>query len=326
VPFLVAVAAIAALVLSVQPAKLAHAIARFDPLYIPGIVALSLAYYALQGLRWHVLLRVEGVKISRGETLLLNMAGQSTGLLPLGELSRAVFVAEATGRALGRVTATITVQELMYSSILIAVAIPGALAVPAAGAGVLVAFLGTVTVILILTVESIFKRVRDGVTHVPLLRRFLPAIDELQRDTVDLLRRRPTYTTVWISALQAGIAITLFWLSARGLDPGALTWHTAAFVYAVIHVASALTFSPGGLGAFELGTAGLLVAVGLPYSVGAATAIVHRAADKGLGTVVGMGCYAVARRRWHFGRITLLGLRQDRAGRSGRSGAARSHR
>ena len=325
VPLLVGLAALVSLVLAVQPARLVEALRHLRVAWVPALVGLSLGYYVFQGLRWHVLLRLERVRIGVADTVLLNQAGQTTALLPLGELSRAVFVSKATGAPLGRVTATVTVQELTYSILLIAVAVPGAFHHRAAAVGVLCALVGVVTAFVILTVPSVFRRVHRQVRRVPGLRRFAPAIGQLQRDTRALLRRPRTYTSAWISLIQVGFAVTLMWAAIQALAPVGVPWHRVAFVYAVINVGSAISLSPGGLGAFELGTAGLLVSVGLDFPTAGAVALLHRLADKGVGLVVGGVCYAVARRRHDLGATSLLGMRQadaDGAGERGRTAAA----
>ena len=287
-PFCIGVAALVALVLAVNPRQFANAASRFEIRALPVVVALGLGYYVLQGVRWHYLLRAVGVRINRRDTVLLNMAGQSTGLLPFGELTRAVLVAEACDAELGGVIATITVQELIYTLIIIA------------------ALVGTALVFLILTVPALYRRVRGVVAHVPLLRRYLADIDELQRDTVVLLRRWDTLTWSILSVGGALMAITLFWLVVHSLAPGFLSWPEAAFVYAVSHVVGAITFSPGGLGSFEASAVGLLVAIGASVGLAAAAALLQRGADKGLATIVGMIAFLVARRRYRFRGLAAL--------------------
>jgi len=305
-PFCIGVAALVALVLAVNPRQFANAASRFEIRALPVVVALGLGYYVLQGVRWHYLLRAVGVRINRRDTVLLNMAGQSTGLLPFGELTRAVLVAEACDAELGGVIATITVQELIYTLIIIAAAIPGALQHHAAADGIISALVGTALVFLILTVPALYRRVRGVVAHVPLLRRYLADIDELQRDTVVLLRRWDTLTWSILSVGGALMAITLFWLVVHSLAPGFLSWPEAAFVYAVSHVVGAITFSPGGLGSFEASAVGLLVAIGASVGLAAAAALLQRGADKGLATIVGMIAFLVARRRYRFRGLAAL--------------------
>jgi glycosyltransferase 2 family protein len=300
VPFAVGVAAIVALVVLVNPRQMGTDAQRFSLIAVPFVIALSLSYYVLQGVRWHFLLRAVGVRIRLGDSVLLNVAGQAAGLLPLGELTRAVLVTEVSGAEFGAVVATITVQELIYTLLIIAAAVPGAFEHRAWAGAVLVALLFTASVFVILTVDRVFRVVRGLVRRVPVLRRLSDDIDELHRETVVLLRRADTYTWSVLSIFGVLIAVTLFWLVVHSIAPGLLSWPEAAFVYAVSHVAGAVSFIPGGLGAYEASIAGLVAASGTTLQVGATIAVLHRGADKGIATVAGMIAYLVARRRYRF--------------------------
>jgi uncharacterized membrane protein YbhN (UPF0104 family) len=294
------------LLIVVNPGAFARSVAGFRLWAIPGVIALSLTYYLLQGLRWYPLLRAVGVRLPLGRVLLLNLAGQATGLLPLGELTRAVLVSEASGAEFGSVVATITVQELLYTLIIIAAAVPGALGHRAAAGGIIAALLGTLLVLLILTVRSLFRRVIGIVRRIPGARRIVPQAEELQRDTVVLLRRWDTLWSTVLSVAGALVAISLFWLVVQAMRPGLVSWQDAAFVYAVSHVVGAISLSPGGLGGFEASAAGLLIAVGVDPGAAAAAALVPRAADKGLATLAGLVAFMIARRRYSFASRDLF--------------------
>jgi uncharacterized protein (TIRG00374 family) len=300
IPFAIGLAAIVALIVVINPRQFGTEARRFSLIAIPFAVVLSISYYLVQGVRWHFLLRAIRVRLPLGDTVLLNVAGQSTGLLPLGELTRAVLVAEVAPAEVGAVVATITVQELIYTVLMIAAAIPGSFEHRAWGGAVVAALVFTVAVFAMLTVPRLYRMVRSVVRHVPLVRRFGADIDELQRQTVGLLRRPDTYTWSVLSAFGVLIAITLFWLVVHSIQPDLLTWPEAAFVYAVSHIAGAVSFLPGGLGAYEASIAGLLVASGTSIQVGATIAVLHRTADKGIATLVGMLAYLIARRRFRF--------------------------
>jgi uncharacterized protein (TIRG00374 family) len=313
VPSLVGVVALVALVTAVNPSAFAHALEHARLILFIPIVVVSLAYYFLQGVRWHQLLRAVGARLRWQDTVLLNYAGQATALLPLGELTRAVLVSEAGGLEFGGVVATVTVQELIYTMVLILLAAPGLLALQHAFAGVVVALALTLGIFLSLTWCPAYSWLRRGVAHTPLVRRFLYDVDRLHNDTVRLMRHRDTLTGTWISALQAAGTITAFWLVAQALAPGQLNWRDAAFVYAVSNLAGALSLIPGGIGAYEASVVGLLVGVGMNPGTAAAVAIVQRVADKGLATALGFAAYAAARRRLHVSGLGTLPLRQSRA-------------
>jgi uncharacterized protein (TIRG00374 family) len=310
VPSLIGVVVVVALILGIDPASFRGAIGHFQLSLLAPIVVVSMGYYFLQGLRWHQLLRDVGVRLRWQDTVLLNYAGQATALLPLGELTRAVLAAEAGGVAFGAVVATVTVQELIYTVVLIAFAVPGLLALQHAFAGVVVALLLTIAVFVSLTWCPAYRWLRLAVSHTPLIRRFVRDVDRLHNDTVLLVHRRGTLTGSWISALQAAGTISVFWMVAQALAPGQLSWRDAAFVYAVSNLAGALSLIPGGIGAYEASVVGLLVGVGLNPGAAAAVALVQRVADKGLATLLGFSAYAIARRRLRVSGLGTLPRRQ----------------
>lgn len=316
VPSLIGVVAVVALVLGIDPTAFRKAVTHFDLALLAPIVAVSLAYYFLQGLRWHQLLRDIGVPLRWQDTVLINYAGQATALLPLGELTRAVLASEATGTEFGSIVATVTVQELVYTMVLIAFGVPGLLALPHAAAGVAVALALTVFIFVALTWCPAYRWLRLGVAHTPLLRRFVYDVDRLHNDVKVLMHRRDTLTGSWISALQAAGTITAFWMVAQALAPGQLSWRDAAFVYAISNIAGALSLIPGGIGAYEASVVGLLVGVGLNPGAAAAVALVQRLADKGLATTLGFAAYAAARRRLRVSGLGTLPKRQPAAVRA----------
>jgi len=304
----IGLAAIGALIVAASPSRLGFAISRFRIAYIPAVVALSVGFYLLQGVRWHYLLRGIGIRVGMLDTLLLNQTGQASALLPLGEMTRAIMLARAANQHLGAVVATITVQELIYAGVLLIAAIPGALQFHALATPVIMAFVATVAIFVVLIVEPVFHQVLKLVARVPLLREARAGIEELRTDTLVLLQRPATYYWSWLDFTRATMGICLFWLVLQSIAPGSISWAQAAFVYAVAQIVSAISFSPGGLGALEAGTVGLLVAVGLPFSIATAGAILQRLADKGLETVLGLGLFVYARKRYHFEGESLLQL------------------
>ena len=308
-------AAVVALVLAVDPRAFGTAIEHLQFALLPAIVAVSISYYVVQGIRWHFLLVEVGIRLRLREVVLITLAGQATALLPLGELTRAVLVTQVSGAEFGAAVATETVQELIYTLLLILFAIPGLVAVPNA-LGAVVAIVVFITAIFAAMIWCpLYRRLRWLVARTPLLRRLLHQVDELHNDLVLLARKPATFTWSWLSALQAASMITALWLVAEAVAPGQLSWQNAALVFAVSNVAGLLSLIPGGIGAYEGSIIGLLVGFGINPGVAAAIAVVQRLADKGIATVVGFTSYAVARRTLPISGLGTLTVQQPRQAR-----------
>lgn len=305
VPALVSLAILGLLVEYVHPEQLGGALSRFHLAYLPAVLALSLAYYLLKGYQWHLFLKP--LKLDHGamETVLIYLAGQPTAILPLGELSRAFILRQHAKVNLGEVSATVVVQELLYPIGLIAAAVPGAGRFPGAQAAVVVALLGILGISTILLWPRAFNLVMRFAVRVPLVRRYSADLMSLHRDVIFIARRPATLGPVLLGPVAAVIAIAMFYFTVRsvGVELGV---YQAAFVYAVAHLAGGVSLLPGGIGAYEGSMTFLLVAFGVAVPVAAAIAILNRAFDRLLVTVVGTIVFVAIRRPLNLRGITLL--------------------
>jgi uncharacterized protein (TIRG00374 family) len=297
IPPAIGLAAVIALVLAFDPASFARAIEHFNPVVLPAIIGVSIAYFIVQGVRWHFLLVDVGVRMRMRDVVLLTLAGQSTALLPLGEVTRSILVSQVSRAPFGAVVAAETVQELLYTVILILFAVPGLVVLPNALGGIIVILLFIALILVGMTWCPLYRYLRWFVKHTPLLKKLIAQVDELHNDLVMLLRRPGTIGWSWLSALQAAAAITVLWLVAAAIEPGALSWKSAALVFAVSNVAGLLSLIPAGLGAYEGSVIGLLISFGVNPGAAAATAIIQRLASQGIATGLGFASYGVARRR-----------------------------
>jgi glycosyltransferase 2 family protein len=308
---LLGVAAIAGLVLVLNPGQVWRALSRFDLRLLPVIVVLYAVVYVLQGARWHFLLREAGVRLTLSDSVLLNAAGQTiTALVPLGDLTRAAFAAEASRRDFGTVAATVTVQELTYTLSLVLLALPGLLALHL-GFGVLAATVaGMVAIAVVLTVPPVFCLVHRLIARIPLLNRLLPAIDELQQETVQLLHRPETLSWSVLDLARAVASIAAFWLVVQGVAPGRLDWWEAAFALALSSIGGAISLLPGGVGANEASVAGLLILLGVPGGAAGAAALVQRLMMTGMALLFGLSAYAFVNRRFDLGGLFQVTARE----------------
>ena len=312
-PPVLGIAAILALVLAIDPASFAVAIKRFNVALLPAIVAVSVGYYVVQGIRWYYLLIDVGVRLRMRDVVLLTLAGQATSLLPLGELTRAVLVSQASKTEFGASVAAETVQELLYMMVLILFAVPGLLAIPHALGGIVFVIVFIVGILAGLTWCPLYRWLRLAVSKTPLVKRAQHQVDEIHNDLTILMRKPGTLGWSWLSAIQAAAMISTLWLVAQAVAPGQLTWVNAALVFAVSSVAGLLSLIPGGIGAYEGSIIGLLVSLGINPGVAAAIAVLQRLASQGIATAVGFLTYEIARKTLHITGLGTLPVRTQEA-------------
>lgn len=314
IPSALGVISLVVLVLAADPTGLGHALARFPLGLVPVVVLLSVATYVLQGLQWQPLLRELGTRLRTRDTVLLSLAGQATAMLPLGELTRAVLLADAAAVSLGGVVATITVQELVYMVVLMLAALPGIVEFPQAAPAILVAAGGTLAVFTVLVVAPVTRGVIRVVERTPCLRRVSGQVEDLHGATVVLVRRRGTYAWSVLAMVRVGVSVAALWLVLDGLAPGIVGWREAAVIFAISTIVGAVSLIPGGVGAYEASMFGLLVVAGLNPGIAAAVALLHRLVDRVPATLLGFVAFGVARRRYSFpGLDGLIGAAPRRA-------------
>jgi glycosyltransferase 2 family protein len=303
----VGLAGIAGVVLFLDPGKIGGALEHFQLALIAPILVLSLLVYVLQGIRWHYLLVDVGTKLRLRDTILISLAGQTiTALVPLGDLTRAAFASTADDIDFGVVAATVTVQELSYTLLLMLAALPAILALGYGLAAVIPVAAGIAMLVIILTVSPVFCRVHNVVAHIPFLNKLLPAIDELQHETVMLLHRPDALALSVLDAARVVVAVTTFWLMLEALVPGSIGWWQAAFVLALSTIGGAISLIPGGVGANEATVAALLIFLGFDHGAAGAAAIIQRGLLTGLSLVLGLVSYAFINERLHLGSIFQL--------------------
>jgi uncharacterized membrane protein YbhN (UPF0104 family) len=309
----VGLATVAGLVLVLNPAEVGRALTRFDRRLIPVILALYVGVYVLQGARWHFLLRETGARLRLRDSLLLNAAGQTiTALIPLGDLTRALFASSATRRDFGTIAATVTVQELTYTLMLILLAMPEVLTLRLGVTIVVLTAAGMAAIVIVLTVSPVFRAVHRLVARIPVLNRLLPAIEDLQHEAADLLHRRETLRWSVLDLARAAFAVTAFWLLVRGLAPGSLAWWPAGFALALSSIGGAISLLPGGVGASEASVAGLLILLGVGAGPAGAAALTQRLLQTGMALGLGLAAYLVVRRRFELGGLFQVTRREPR--------------
>ena len=303
----VTVGILVALILILNPGQLGQDIAHFPIIMVPAAIGLTACFYLTKGLRYHQLLRSESVAVTPRDSVLFTVGGEAFGLLPFGELARAELASEATGAPIGTTMAAVTVQELLYTTVIVAVAIPGALAYAAGISGIAVSLAGILAIIGILTIDPVFSAVLRVVGLIPWARRARRQLEVLHEQVVRLMRRPQTWLWLILSVLGALFELTLFWLMVRGTSGTAIPWVTTTFIYGAAYLAGAATSPGGGVGGFESTAIALLQTQGVLGPAAVAAALLQRAADKGVITLAGFAVWFWVQRHFRVRRGLLLG-------------------
>lgn len=268
-----------------------------------ALVALGLASlnYLVRFARWHYYLKVLGLSVPAGHSLLVFLGGFSLTVTPgkLGEVVKALLLRESHGIAAAR-TAPIVIAErftdLMGLLLLACVGIftfkidPRFLLI---GAG-LIGF--GLVVVSVEPIATFFLRLSG---RVPLVRRITPKLEEAYLTTAALLRPRPLTLGVLLSLVSWFFECTAFWVVVHGFPGTSVHLQAATFIYASMTVAGALSFLPGGLGVTEAGMLAMLedLATNCDRGVAAAATFVTRLCTLWFAVLVGIAALLIFARQ-----------------------------
>jgi uncharacterized membrane protein YbhN (UPF0104 family) len=240
----------------------------------------------------------------------VEIAGQVMVFMPTGDLARVAMVREtgASGRGVGHLTGTIAFQELLYMTLIGLGVLPQAFSRRDVALLVLAMTLAHAAIFVILLWEPAHRWAVRTVERVRVLRRFDAQMRQIRPAFLQLVHPRVMVPAVALTGLAVALSFLLFWLSLQAIGARHVSFVSAAFVLALGHLISGLSFLPGGVGVFEGLLTVLMASNGVPPSEGAAAGLLYRGFNDilmaGLGAVVG-----AALRRWSsHGR----GERRDR--------------
>jgi uncharacterized protein (TIRG00374 family) len=278
-----------------------RALAGFRWTIALAALALASLNYLVRFVRWHYYLKVLGLAVPAGHSLLVFLAGFSLTVTPgkLGEVVKAVLLRESHGIAAAR-TAPIVIAERFTDLVgLLLLACVGVFTFKTdprflvIGAGLIVFGLVVVSVE---PIAGFFLRLCG---RLPLVRRLSQKLDEAYRTTAELLRPRPLVLGVVLSVVSWFFECAAFWAVVHGFAGATVDLQAATFIYASMTVAGALSFLPGGLGVTEAGMLALLgeLATGCGRSVAAAATFITRLCTLWFAVLVGLAALLVFARR-----------------------------
>lgn len=274
---LVALTALVALVVSVNPPKLLHVLAGSDWRALAVMVPVVLLMYVARGLAWWFALRRVGERVSIRRCLMVEFAGQVMIFLPMGDLARVAMlrgVRPDVGG--GPLIATIAFQELVFMTLLGLGVLPRVITSPGIGALVVLMLLAHAAVVLVLSWEPAYRRARVLVERIRVLRRFDKQLRELRPAFMQLWDFRTAAPIFTLQAVAAALSFFLFFLALQALGLRQVSFMTSTFVLSLSYLLAGLSLIPGGLGAFEGVLTILLLSNGVPAASGAAAAILYR--------------------------------------------------
>ncbi len=275
----------------------------FNWLLLPLILVLTTMNYVFRFFKWEYYLRLIGVeRLSKRDSFLIFFSGMGMVITPgkVGEWLKSYLLREVHGTPIAR-SAPILIAERFTDSVAL-------LLIAAAGVFVF-GNLWPVFVIVAVALAAIMFVARHRPTaqallafghRVPVVNRYVPQFEEFYESSYVLLSPRATFEMSLLSALSWFFEVLGFYFTLVGVGEaasGRLLLHSA-FILPIATLASALLFTPGGLGVAEGSIQALCqTLLNMSKSSAAVATLIIRFGTLWFGVIVGLIAFAILTRR-----------------------------
>lgn len=245
-------------------ASVKRALADFPLALVPLACGLSFANYLVRFVRWEIYRTRLGIRLDRTTSFLIHLAGLALTVSPgkMGEAFKAWLIRRVDGTPVAR-SAPIVVAERITDLLGFLVLIgAGGLATAPDHAWVFWATLALCAALVTALASSRANALTLSLARkLPIVRRFVPKLEEALASTRLLLAPRALALPVLLATLGWSLECLAFWHVASALVPGGIPLAFATYTFALSAVAGAVAIIfPGGLGVTEASLTALLSA------------------------------------------------------------------
>jgi uncharacterized membrane protein YbhN (UPF0104 family) len=269
--------------------RVAALLRGFQPSYLLALVVLLVAYAAIQGTQWHVLLRALGIRAPVRAQAFAYLVGVPTRVLPIGNFTENYLLLRATGTDFG-LSAAATLLSVLIE---VTVALLG-LVILGLGPWDWVRPLILIGVaVFLLTVWGTRALHYAGslptwMTHHQSVRAGLAEVRQFRRGAAALLHPRVLAPGGLLGALYLVLGGSALFVVLRGLGVGTLSWSQVLAVY-FFSLAFALIFpSPVDVGVTEVGGLTAFLVLGVDRSAAISALLFLRVATFSVALGIGL--------------------------------------
>jgi len=284
--------------------QLIFAFKKFNWLWLPVIIGLTLFNYLSRFLKWQYYLSLLDVKIKIPDSISIFLSGLVMSITPgkMGEVLKSYLVKEVTGTSVSKTAPIVLLERLTDFISLIIIAIIGAYFFKfgkeiSVGTGIL--FL---VIIFVLSNKKLAIPLINFLEKFKFLAKHIVSFHNAYESSYKMLRLKPLILMLLLSAVGWFFECLGYHLilSNFGVELG-LFW--ASFAYAFATIVGALTMLPGGLGATEGSLTFLVIQKGYSKEIAVASTFIIRVVTLWFAVLVGL--LSLTLYQIKFGKIPL---------------------
>lgn len=250
------------------------------------LAALAAVYYAAKAFRFWAMLRLLDVHRPLGRVSLIYLSAQPMSVLPAGELFRSILLEREENVPVRTSASTVTLQGLIEAMVLVGFSMAGALALGTDRLAVVGAALLVVTLIVALK-QGWLKGGDKWLNRLPWVNISRRKYNQFLKDHQALLSGNALFIVGGLSLIPVLCGIGILLVSAQAVGAH-LTFAGASIGYSLPVVLSGLSFLPGGIGASEGGSIGVLKLLEVSTAGAFAVTLLVRVFTLGAGMIFGL--------------------------------------
>ena len=283
--------------------EVGRSLGEFNWALLPLILLLTTGNYAFRFVKWQYYLRLIGVRgLSTWDSLLVSLSGLGMVITPgkVGEWLKFYLLREVHGTPVARSAPILIAERLTDTVALLVIVAAGVFVFGRLWQVFVVVALGAVLIVAIARHRPTAMALLRFGGRLPLVRRFIPQLEEFYESSYVLLSPRATIEMGLLSTFSWFFEVLGFYftLVALGQDQSWDLLLHAAFILPIATLASAVLMTPGGLGVAEGGITGLSqTLLDMSKSDAAVGTLIIRFGTLWFGVIVGLIAFGVLSRR-----------------------------
>lgn len=276
----------------------------FDWLLLPLILIGTVINYWLRWLKWDYYLRYLRLdrNIDYPTSGLIFTAGLVMSVTPgkMGEVLKSFLLRQRNGVPISRSAPIVLAERLTDGIAMLLLMGLGLTLYPPARPLFVTLVVATIAGIVVVQRQDLAFALLRLIARLPFGRRIAPRLETVYTTTAQLLHWRILLVSTLISVISWGFECLAFFVVLMGVgsEPSWLLLLQATFIFAASTLFGLVSFLPGGLGASEVSSVGLLIAlVGVSASAATTATIVIRFCTLWFGVLLGVIALAWLGRR-----------------------------
>lgn len=276
----------------------------FDWLLLPLILIGTVINYWLRWLKWDYYLRYLRLdrNIDHATSGLIFTAGLVMSVTPgkMGEVLKSFLLRQRNGAPISRSAPIVLAERLTDGIAMLLLMGLGLTLYPPARPLFVALVVATIAGIVVVQRQELAFALIRFIARLPFGKRIAPRLETVYTTTAQLLHWRILLVSTLISVISWGFECLAFFVVLMGVgsEPSWLLLLQATFIFAASTLFGLVSFLPGGLGASEVSSVGLLIAlVGVSASAATTATIVIRFCTLWFGVLLGVIALAWLGRR-----------------------------